>query len=145
MTTDPLTGARCALPIHARSSGSALAAPACQPCFIPRRSLQPHIVDLSTSNSAPDEDGSKPCSISQRAATTPPRPPRPDHVEVEVGAVASDEIGKVLLMSERQDGQVVQRIARSCLGPINHAGDLVTVDEHMVRHEALLVRMEVGD
>jgi hypothetical protein len=28
-----------------------------------------HIRDLSTSNSAPGEDGSKPCSISQRAAT----------------------------------------------------------------------------
>ena len=31
--------------------------------------VQPHIMDLSTSNSAPGEDGSKPCSISQRAAT----------------------------------------------------------------------------
>ena len=30
---------------------------------------QSHIMDLSTSNSAPGEDGSKPCSISQRAAT----------------------------------------------------------------------------
>ena len=33
------------------------------------RLVQPHIMDLSTSNSAPGEDGSKPCSISQRAAT----------------------------------------------------------------------------
>ena len=33
------------------------------------RLVQPHIPDLSTSNSAPGEDGSKPCSISQRAAT----------------------------------------------------------------------------
>jgi hypothetical protein len=32
------------------------------------RLVQPHIMDLSTSNSAPGEDGSKPCSISQRAA-----------------------------------------------------------------------------
>ena len=31
--------------------------------------VQRHIVDLSTSNSAPGEEGSKPCSISQRAAT----------------------------------------------------------------------------
>jgi hypothetical protein len=30
--------------------------------------VQPHSRDLSTSNSAPGEDGSKPCSISQRAA-----------------------------------------------------------------------------
>ena len=33
------------------------------------RLVQRHIMDLSTSNSAPGEDGSKPCSISQRAAT----------------------------------------------------------------------------
>ena len=31
--------------------------------------VQPHSWDLSTSNSQPGEDGSKPCSISQRAAT----------------------------------------------------------------------------
>jgi len=30
--------------------------------------VQPHSWDLSTSNSHPGEDGSKPCSISQRAA-----------------------------------------------------------------------------
>jgi hypothetical protein len=30
---------------------------------------------------------------------TPPRPPRADHVEVDVGAISGDEIGKVLLMS----------------------------------------------
>src|SRR5215212_3600154 len=62
---------------------------------------------------------------------TPPRPPRADHVEVDVGAVSGDEVTKVLLMSERQDGKVVKGITRSCLGPINHAGDLVTVDEHV--------------
>ena len=54
-----------------------------------------------------------------------------DHVEVDVGAVAGDDIAKVLLMSERQDGEVVQGIARSRLGPINHAGDLVTVDSRI--------------
>ena len=31
--------------------------------------VQPHSRDLSTSNSQPGEDGSKPCSISQRAAS----------------------------------------------------------------------------
>src|SRR5215212_7205490 len=62
---------------------------------------------------------------------TSPRPPRADHVEVDVGAVSGDDVTKVLLMSERQDGKVVYGIARSCLGPINHAGDLVTVDEYV--------------
>ena len=32
-----------------------------------------------------------------------PRPPSADHVEVDVGAVTSDNIAKVLPMSERQD------------------------------------------
>jgi hypothetical protein len=30
------------------------------------------------------------------------RPPRADHVEVDVGAVAGDDVAKVLLLSERQ-------------------------------------------
>src|SRR6266481_2549277 len=34
------------------------------------------------------------------------RPPRADHVEVDVGAVAGDDVAKVLLVSERQDGEV---------------------------------------
>src|SRR5215213_2226125 len=38
---------------------------------------------------------------------TSPRPPRADHVEVDVGAVSGDDVTKVLLMSERQDGKVV--------------------------------------
>jgi hypothetical protein len=42
----------------------------------------------------------------------PQRPPRADHVEVDVGAVAGDDVGKVLLVPERQDGEVVQGIAR---------------------------------
>src|SRR5579862_2723496 len=29
------------------------------------------------------------------------RPPRPDHVEVDVGAIAGDDVGEVLLVSER--------------------------------------------
>src|SRR3954451_15904378 len=57
------------------------------------------------------------------------RPPRADHVEVDVGAVAGDDVAKVLLVSERQGGDVVQGIALACLGPVNHAGDLATVDE----------------
>ena len=34
------------------------------------------------------------------------RPPRADHVEVDAGAVAGDDIAKVLLVSERQAGEV---------------------------------------
>ena len=59
------------------------------------------------------------------------RPPRADHVEVDVGAVAGDDVAKVLLVSERQAGEVVQTIATARLGPVEHAGDLVTVDEHV--------------
>ena len=59
------------------------------------------------------------------------RPPRADHVEVDVGAVAGDDVAKVLLVSERQAGEVVQGIALARLGPVDHAGDLVTVDEHV--------------
>ncbi|MEV4197076.1 hypothetical protein [Micromonospora globbae] len=40
-----------------------------------------------------------------------PRPPSTDHVEVDIGAVAGDHVVKVLLVSERQDGEVVQGVA----------------------------------
>src|SRR5690348_18434505 len=59
------------------------------------------------------------------------RPPGADHVEVDVGAVAGDDVAKVLLVSERQDGEVVQGIALARLGPVDHAGDLVLVDEYV--------------
>src|SRR5229473_323439 len=36
------------------------------------------------------------------------RPPRADHVEIDVGAVAGDDVAKVLLVSERQAGEVEQ-------------------------------------
>jgi hypothetical protein len=39
------------------------------------------------------------------------RPPRADHVEVDVGTVAGDDVAKVLLVSERQAGEVEQGIA----------------------------------
>jgi hypothetical protein len=55
------------------------------------------------SNSQPGEDGSKPCSINQRGRLqASQRPPRAGHVEVDVGAVAGDDVAKVLLVSERQ-------------------------------------------
>src|SRR5215475_4019381 len=59
------------------------------------------------------------------------RPPCADHVEVDVEAVAGDDVAKVLLVAERQDGEVVQAIARCRLGPVDHAGDVVTVEEHI--------------
>ena len=39
------------------------------------------------------------------------RPPGADHVEVDVGAVAGEDIAKMLLVSKRQDGEVVEGIA----------------------------------
>jgi len=59
------------------------------------------------------------------------RPPPADHVEIDVGAVAGGDIAKVLLVSERQGGEVVQGIALARLGPVEHARDHVTVDEHV--------------
>src|SRR5205823_11049671 len=40
------------------------------------------------------------------------RPPRADHVEIDVGAVAGDEVAKVLLVSERQAGGFRPVLAR---------------------------------
>ena len=45
-----------------------------------------------------------------------PRPP-PAVSGVRRGAVAGDDVAKMLLVSERQDGEVVQRIAPAGLGP----------------------------
>src|SRR3954452_22390553 len=53
------------------------------------------------------------------------RPPSADHVEVDVAAVAGDDVAEVLLVSERQAGEIVQSIALARLGPVDHAGDLV--------------------
>ena len=76
------------------------------------RLVQPHIRDLSTSNSAAWR-GRVEAVLDQPAGRhqASPRPPRADHVEVDVGAVAGDDVAKVLLVSERQDGEVVQGIA----------------------------------
>ena len=56
---------------------------------------------------------------------------RHDHrratVHVGIGAVAGDDVAKVLLIAERQGREFVQGIAMSCLRPIGYAGDLVTV------------------
>src|SRR5258708_3462315 len=39
------------------------------------------------------------------------RPPRADEVAVDVGAIASDDVTKVLLVSEREGSEVEQRVA----------------------------------
>ena len=57
------------------------------------------------------------------------RPPCTDHVDVDVGAVTDYDVVKALLVTERQAGEVVQGIASARLGPVDHAGYLVTVDE----------------
>src|SRR5215469_12467841 len=60
------------------------------------------------------------------------RPPCADEVAVDVGAVTGDDIAKVLLVPEREDGDVEERVTLGCLGPVDDAGDLVTVDEDVV-------------
>ncbi len=95
--------------------------------------VQPHSRDVSTSTSHPGCHGSKPCSISQRTPRqASQRPPGADEVAVDVGAVAGDDVAKVLLVSEREAGEVEQRVALARLGPVDDAGDLVTVDEDVV-------------
>ena len=39
------------------------------------------------------------------------RPPCADEAAVDVGAVAGDDVGKVLLVPEREDGDVEERVA----------------------------------
>ena len=68
------------------------------------------------------------------------RPPCADEVAVDVGAVVGDDVAKVLLISEREDGDVEERVARGRLGPVDDAGDLVTVDEDVVDAWAASIR-----
>ena len=60
------------------------------------------------------------------------RPPRADEVAVDVGAVAGDDVAEVLRVSEREGGEVEERVALGRLGPVDDAGDLVTGDEDVV-------------
>src|ERR1700683_931420 len=70
----------------------------------------------------------QPADVSQAAQ----RPPCVDEGAVDVGAVAGDDVAKVLLVPEREDGEVKERVALGRLGPVDHAGDLVTGDEDVV-------------
>ena len=60
------------------------------------------------------------------------RPPRADEVAVDVGAVAGDDVLKVLRVFEREAGEVVQGVALGRFGPVDDAGDLVSVDEDVL-------------
>ena len=63
---------------------------------------------------------------------TSQRPPRADYIEVDIGAVPCDDVAKVLLVSQRQDREVEQGVTLARIRPVDHAGDLVTVDEHVI-------------
>src|ERR1700709_1437775 len=60
------------------------------------------------------------------------RPPCPEYVEVDLAAVSVEELVKALLVSERQDSQVVQGVALAGLRPVQHATDFVIVNEDVV-------------
>ena len=58
-----------------------------------------------------------------------PRAPSTDQVAVDIGAVAGDDVVEVLLVCEREGGEVEQRVALGGLGPVDDAGDLAIFDE----------------
>ena len=60
------------------------------------------------------------------------RPPTLDHAQVDIAAVAGEDVAEVLLVAESHGGDVVQGIALTRLGPVEHAGDLVAVNEDVV-------------
>ena len=110
---------------------------------------QPQSRDLSTSNSQPGAAGSKPCSTSQRTrsgcAATTRRGPRRGRRRRRSPARRS----RGLPVPEGQAGEVVQGVAAAGLGPVEDAGDLVAVDEHVgdlevAVHEHRLRRPERG-
>ena len=51
---------------------------------------------------------------------------------IDVGAVAGEDVVEVFSVSEREDGEVEQRVASGRLGPVENASDLVAVDEDVV-------------
>ena len=53
------------------------------------------------------------------------RPPGTDEVEVDVGAVAGDDVAKVLVVSEASPGDALFDLATLTLGHHEHLGDVV--------------------
>jgi hypothetical protein len=45
---------------------------------------------------------------------------------------AGKDFVEMFRVSERERGEIKERIALRCFGPIDHGGDLVTSDEDMV-------------
>jgi hypothetical protein len=45
---------------------------------------------------------------------------------------------------ERQGGEVVQGVTLARLGPVDHAGDLLTVDEHVVEQDRRLASIIIA-
>jgi len=60
------------------------------------------------------------------------RPPRADDVAVDFGTVTRDDVAKVLLVSDREGREVVERVPLARLGPVDDAGYLVSGDEDVV-------------
>src|SRR5436190_12307466 len=60
------------------------------------------------------------------------RPPRADEAQVDIGAVAGDDLAEVFRVSEREGGEVEQRVAPAALGPVDDAGHLVTGHKDVV-------------
>ena len=89
-----------------------------------------------TRSSAPRPVGTSSARRAHRAHQPPDlhqtsqRPVRANHVDLDVALVARHEIVEVLLVCERQSGEVLHRNALGALGPVPDAARLVTV-QHM--------------
>ena len=84
--------------------------------------------DLGHSLGRPEAVVGQPADVRQ----TSQRLPRVDEVAVDFGAIASDDIAKVLFVPERESGEVEERVALRRLGPVDDAGDLIAGDEDVV-------------
>jgi hypothetical protein len=67
-----------------------------------------------------------------------------DQVAVDVSAIDGGHVAKVLLVTDREAGEVEQCVARRRPGPVDHAGNLVTVNEHVVDLYANSSRLQPG-
>ena len=86
--------------------------------------------ERSTATSGILSVGPKPCSANQRTASKLRNDHHAvDHVQVDVRAIAGDDVAEVLLVGERESGQVEQPVTLARLGPVEDAADLVTIDE----------------